>query len=107
MHQFDLDSSQCFNKRCSHRQDNKDARARACVCVRVCVDVRAREQRGDIDINRGQGRAGACFVIRAPLTSKVVNLLGRCPDQRRSRLSPTFRAVLLSFFFLRQEGAAL
>lgn len=40
-----------------------------------------REQRRDIDINRGQGRAGACFVIRAPLTSEVVNLRERCPDR--------------------------
>lgn len=30
----------------------------------------------DIDINRGQGRCGACFVIKPPLLSKVVNLLG-------------------------------
>lgn len=40
-----------------------------------------REQRRDIDINRGQGRARACFVIRAPLTSEVVNLRERCPDR--------------------------
>lgn len=32
-------------------------------------------QKRDIDINRGQGRCGACFVIKPPLLSKVVNLL--------------------------------
>lgn len=43
-------------------------------------------QKRDIDINRGQGRCGACFVIKPPLLSKVVNLLrGRWPERRCSR----------------------
>lgn len=50
----------------------KETRYPARIHARICMG--AREQRRDIDINRGQGRAGACFVIRAPLTSKVVNL---------------------------------
>lgn len=49
--------------------------------ARVLVNVYMREQRRDIDINRGQGRAGACFVIRAPLTSEVVNLRERYSDR--------------------------
>lgn len=78
---------------------------RECTCSRVCECVCMREQRRDIDINRGQGRAGACFVIRAPLTSEVVNLRERCPDRAsfeaisdfsRGSSSNTFCSFLIS-----------
>lgn len=69
----------------------KETRYPARIHARICMS--AREQRRDIDINRGQGRAGACFVIRAPLTSKVVNL---CENVARidGRFEPAISELL-------------
>lgn len=62
-----------FNKRSVLYRETR-YRGYTRVLERLYMYECARATRRDIDINRGQVRAGACFVIRAPLTSKVVNL---------------------------------
>lgn len=62
---------------CKKTRISSGGRTCSRACVRECVRAHVCEQCRDIDINRGQGRARACFVIKTPLTSKVVNLRER------------------------------
>lgn len=82
--------NQCARRRITIGRQRTHVLSRHQIPVRVCVCT----QKRDIDINRGQGQSGACFVIKRPLLSKVVNLLFFV-DVALFQADPTFSAVLL------------